>query len=131
MYQLSTLSPLSGPALLVSSRGNSARKGKSAAGQKSIASASHAHLAEISAITPANDEMAPNNAHVYQNGNNMTLVNPHQKQDKRSMALADNTTPDDAPITPEYDEVPPPDYDTVVQINARGTPGLYPRLSQS
>jgi len=120
-----------GPALLVSSRGNSPGIAKSAAGLKSIASASDAHLEEISTMTPVNAGLATINAPIRPSGNSMAPIDALEKQDKRSMALADNTVPDDAPITPEIDEMPPPDYDLVVQSNALGTPGMYPRLSQS
>jgi len=124
-----------GPALLVSSTGNSAGKAKSAAGQKSIASASDAHLEEISTMTMGNNVMAPLNAPVNPYGNGMTPViaamgpvNAHIRPStndiapidapektgyKREMALAENTTAVDAPIMPESDKMPPPDYDTV------------------
>lgn len=101
-----------GLALLVPSGGNSPAKPKSAAGLNSIASASDAHLEEIYYTTPVNAELAKINAPIRPSGNNMASIDATEKQDKHSMALADNMTPDDAPITPEVDEMPPPYYDT-------------------
>ena len=82
-------------------------------------------------MTTIDAGLATINAPIRPSGNSMAPIDALEKQDKRSMALADNTVPDDAPITPEVDEMPPPDYDLVVQSNALGTPGMYPRLSQS
>jgi len=120
-----------GPALLVSSRGNSPGIAKSAAGLKSIALASDAHLEEISTMTSVNAGLATINAPIRPSGISMAPIDAPEKLDKQSMALADNMMPDDAPMAPEVDEMPPPDYDSVVQINAGGNPGMYPHLPQS
>ena len=92
-------------------------KAKSAAGLKSIASASDAHLEEISTMTPVNAGLATINALIMPSGNSMAPNDAPEKLDKQRMAIADNIMPDDTPMAPEVDEMPPPDYNSVVQSN--------------
>ena len=105
-------------------------KAKSAAGLESIASASDAHLEEISTMTPVNAGLATINALIMPSGNSMAPNDAPEKLDKQRMAIADNTTPDDTPMAPEVDEMPPPDYNSFVLSNTWGTPGMYPHLPQ-